>query len=301
MIDRPIFIIGCNRSGTTLLFRNLSMHPDLWSLYIESQDEFYRHWPIDPEQGDRVAELPAPKVADALARDLYHSAHNKEQFRDAPVLGAIPPKLLQRPLGVLWKRPPIRLVEKTPANTLRVPMLARVFPDARFVFIVRRGEDVVSSLMEGWKNWSETEDESAWRYTKWHYLVPPGWQEWTGRPLEDICTFQWTSSTETAKTDLERWAPDRYVELRHEDLIADPTAGYRRIAEFCDLRASKSFDRVIESATDRLFTTGGSKPRSDKWKRLHYAEIMRVREKIEALNAKYYEDPEIDTAPILRT
>lgn len=294
MLNRPIFIIGCNRSGTTLLFRNLSMHPDMWSLYVESQDEFYRRWPIDPQLGDRVVDPPSAEVSDQLSRDLYRAAHNKERFRDTPLLGMIPPKLLQRPLGVLWKRPPIRLVEKTPANALRIPMLARVFPDALFLFIVRRGEDVVSSLMEGWKNWSGTEGREAWRYSKWHYLVPPGWQEWTGRPLEDICTFQWTSSTETAKQDLDRWAPDRYLELRHEDLIADPVSGYRRITEFCGLRQSPSFDRVMDGATDRVFTTGGSRPRSDKWKRLHRDPILRVRDTIESLNARYYDDPELE-------
>lgn len=58
LLDRPIFIIGCNRSGTTILFRNLSSHPKLWSLYVESQMIFYRHFPIDDEFGDRVTEAP---------------------------------------------------------------------------------------------------------------------------------------------------------------------------------------------------------------------------------------------------
>ena len=53
-IDRPIFIIGCNRSGTTLLFRNLSEHPDLWSLYVEAQSVFHARFPVDPVAGERV-------------------------------------------------------------------------------------------------------------------------------------------------------------------------------------------------------------------------------------------------------
>ena len=50
-LEQPIIVLGCNRSGTTLLFNNLSAHPDTWSLYIESQDIFYRHHPIHPELG----------------------------------------------------------------------------------------------------------------------------------------------------------------------------------------------------------------------------------------------------------
>lgn len=294
MITRPVLVIGCNRSGTTLLFRNLSMHPRLWSLYVESQDEFYRHWPIDSEAGDRVVEPPAAAVRRLLVRDLYRRAHNRERWRDAPVLGLLPAKLFQRPLGRLYKRPPIRLVEKTPANALRIPMLARLFPDAVFLLIVRRGEDVVSSLMEGWKNWSGTREGEDWKFTKWHYVVPPGWHEWTGRRLEEICAFQWVQTTDTAATDLERWAPGRHLVLRYEDLIDDPRGGYRHIIEFCDLGASPSFERVMASATERVFTTGGSRPGTDKWKELHRQEILRLRHVIEPLNARFYEDPDVE-------
>lgn len=82
--------------------------------------------------------------------------------------------------------------------------------------------------------------------------------------------------------------------LRHEDLVGDPEGEYRRITEFCGLRASPSFARVMASATERVFTTGGSRPRSDKWKRLHPEAIRRVREEIEPLNARFYDDPEIE-------
>jgi predicted secreted protein len=50
LLTQPIIIIGCNRSGTTLLFRNLSSHPDIWSLYIESQDIFYKYYPSMKER-----------------------------------------------------------------------------------------------------------------------------------------------------------------------------------------------------------------------------------------------------------
>lgn len=293
VIKHPIFIIGCNRSGTTLLFRNLSMHPDLWSLYIESQEEFYRYWPIHPELGDRLTQPPSNEIRSSLVRDLYDHAHNKERFRDTPLIGRIPTKLFQRPVGRFYKPETIRLVEKTPANSLRIPMLAQAFPDARFLHIVRRGEAVVSSLMEGWKNWSGTADGENWRYTKWHYLVPPGWKNWSGRPLEEICTYQWVASNLAARFDLERWAPGRFLILLYENLIATPRDDYRNIEEFCGLRRSESFERIVDGATDRVFTTGGSRPRSEKWKQLHYPEIMRMRHVIEPLNERYYCDPEV--------
>jgi len=41
LLDAPIITIGCNRSGTTLLFNNLAAHPVAWSLPIESQEIFH--------------------------------------------------------------------------------------------------------------------------------------------------------------------------------------------------------------------------------------------------------------------
>jgi hypothetical protein len=177
-------------------------------------------------------------------------------------------------------------VEKTPANSLRIPLLRSVFPDARFVFLVRRGEDVVSSLMEGWKNWSNT--GAVWRYTKWHYLVPPGWQEYRERRLEEICAFQWISSTTQAWQDLNA-GPADFLLVRHEEIMARPAEEYARVLEFCELPRSGYFDRVIGEITSRVFTTGGSRPRSEKWRTMHEKEIESVRDQLTPVNRLFYE------------
>ena len=62
-LEQPIIVLGCNRSGTTLLFNNLSAHPDTWSLYIESQDIFYRHHPIHPDWATASPSRPVTRSA----------------------------------------------------------------------------------------------------------------------------------------------------------------------------------------------------------------------------------------------
>lgn len=287
-LSRPIFIIGCNRSGTTLLFNNLSYHPLTWSLYVEAQDVFHRHYPVDPEKGELVNEPPTTAVAEAIRHELYARSHNKEFFKDTPLLSSTPRKLLQRPLGRLYKPYSIRLVEKTPANSLRIPLLHSMFPDAKFLFLVRRGEDVVSSLMEGWKNWSNTVDNS-WHYTKWHYLVPPRWQRFREKSLQEICAFQWAEATLTAWKDLNRLASRDFLLLKHEDLMAAPAEGYCRILEFCELPASRYLEKLLSAMPNRVYTTGGSSPRPQKWMQLHRAEIESVLHTIAPVNALFYE------------
>jgi hypothetical protein len=289
LLDRPIIILGCNRSGTTLLFNTISRHPMTWSLYVESQDLFYRHYPIHDQQGDRLAAGPDPVVAQTIEQDFFSIAHNKEAFKDRPILRHIPRKLLQRPFNRIYKRAPVRLVEKTPANSLRVPMLVELFPDARFILLVRRGESVVSSLMEGWKNWSGI-GSGPFTFTRWHYLVPPGWQAYRERPLAEICAYQWSESTRIAWEDLNRVRGGRFLLLKHEELVADPVAWYSRILEFCELPTSHYFDWEVSQLPRRIYTTGGSAPRKDKWKELHGPEIEAVHHLLSPVNALFYTD-----------
>jgi hypothetical protein len=287
LLDRPILVIGCNRSGTTLIFNNLAEHPRTWSLYEESQHIFYRHYPIHPEMGDRIVEPPAPETAGAITRAFYEEAHNKEIFKDHRGLRLLPRKLLQRPMNRLYKRPPLRLVEKTPANSLRIPFLARLFPDARILFVVRRAEDTISSLMEGWKNWSKT-GSGPWVYGEWHYLVPPGWQAWTDRSLEEICAFQWVESNRTALQDLEEHFRDRYLLVRYEDTISAPLRTFDIIREYCELNESEHLDRLTRMIEQRVFTHGGSRPRAGKWRELHGQEIERARPLFQELSQRLY-------------
>lgn len=277
LLRKPIFILGCNRSGTTLLFRNLGGHPKVWTQYEEAQQVFYQRFPIDAEDGDRVDRPPTAAEADGITRDLYEQAHNKELHRDRPLLRFVPRKLIQRPVARPFKIAPIRLVEKTPANSLRVPLLASLFPDARFILLVRRPEAVISSLMEGWKLWSGFEVEGRWHYTDWHYIVPPGWRQWTSRRLEEICAFQWVRTNEIALADLERYCADRYRIVRHENAIAEPERIYEMLRRFCDLPRSRSYLELVRRTDDRVFTHGGSRPRPEKWKTLHEAEVESVR------------------------
>jgi hypothetical protein len=289
LLDRPILVIGCNRSGTTLIFRNLSEHPKTWGLYEESQHIFYRHYPIDPEMGDRLVDPPSSEIAASITRAFYREAHNKEVFKDLRGLRLIPRKLLQRPTNRFYKRPPLRLVEKTPANSLRIPFLFRLFPDARIVFVVRRAEDTISSLMEGWKNWSNT-GSGSWVYGQWHYLVPPGWQQWKGRALAEICAFQWVESNRVALEDLEAHCPGRYLFVRYEEAVAGPAAMFEKIRTYCELDGSRHFDHLALEIEKRVFTHGGSAPRVGKWRDLHGDEIDRARPIFQELSEQLYPD-----------
>ena len=191
MIHAPLLIIGCPRSGTTLLFNILSEAPDLWSLGHESGEIIERwHHPRhkDWESGVLTADDLTPESAAGINRAFERAAapgtfwrrvnrfrswlrdnplwqEIKRRGRTAETGSATSSALPQQGLSLITKaarlrnrilpsgdRQPIHLLEKTPENCLRLPFLLALWPDARVLFLVRDGRSNINSLIEGWKH-----------------------------------------------------------------------------------------------------------------------------------------------------
>ncbi len=178
-----------------------------------------------------------------------------------------------------------RYLDKFPRNCLRVEYLNALYPDAQFVYIVRDGRPAVSSMMTAWK----TEGRFGAGTTmpvplsvdgyggrNWKLLVPPGWREFArGRTLAEVCAFQWVGANQAvlaARTGVE---PDRWLDVRYEDLVADPSAVARRLLAGLGLPG----DEVLEWAANlgsHVSRTAITAPRPDKWRDEHPAEIESV-------------------------
>lgn len=188
MIRSPLLIIGCARSGTTLLYHLLSEIEELWSLGYESKAILERHhspahkgWEsgaltaadLTPESRDYILTefntQAAPGdywravhrlSARANRSDLYQAIkrRGREEGAGSAAGNALPGGGLAVFRGLARLRnglaPPqgaIRLLEKTPENCLRLPFLQALFPDARVLFLTRDGRANVYSLLEGWR------------------------------------------------------------------------------------------------------------------------------------------------------
>jgi tetratricopeptide (TPR) repeat protein len=121
--QQPVFVVGFPRSGTTLLEQMLDAHPDFRSMderafihdLIEGMEMTGQRYPAD------LANLTA-READQL-RAVY--------FRR---VAQIVPDLGQH-----------RLVDKNPLNMLCLPMIMRLFPEARIILCLRHPCDVLLS------------------------------------------------------------------------------------------------------------------------------------------------------------
>jgi Sulfotransferase family len=128
----PIFIIGSPRSGTSILNWALSRHSELWAS-IESGALYalFGRGQVEQAFTDTTA---YPGAQDWLLR---HDV-GQEEFLNYLGLG-LNALVTSKSGGLRW-------IDKTPANTLVVDLVAQLFPEASFLHILRDGRRVVHSM-----------------------------------------------------------------------------------------------------------------------------------------------------------
>jgi len=191
--DRMIFTIGARRSGTYWMQRIVTAHPDVAA--VPGETMLFSHG-IAPlferfHHGTRGSGRPGLLYVD---RNVLLDA--ARDFSDQ-ILGeyAVP--------GVHF------LAERSPLHINHVGLMAAIYPDARFVHIVRDGRDVARSLVS---------------------------MEWGPSSIEDAA-LEWRASVSATRTGT---LPERYVEMRYEDLIADPRAQIAQLYARLGLRDDDS-------------------------------------------------------------
>lgn len=221
-VRKPVFIIGCSRAGTTMVYRTYSEAEELGSLYRETHDFWAALHPL----AERNWETHALKVTDASQRD-----------RD------IVSRYFYEHTGSC------RFVDKNNQNGLSVPYLYTLFPDAHFVYVKRSPGDNINSLIEGWKKpevfatWStdlpETVVIDRGRYTRWCFFLADGWREYLYSPIEEVCAFQYRAMN-TAILEARKIVPDsQWTEICYEDLLQDPVEGFRQTFDSTGLTFTK--------------------------------------------------------------
>ncbi len=276
-IARPLIVLGAPRSGTTMVFQALSTHPDLWSLYRESQSILNDCFPVTmvPGASAVVGHADAGTV-EMLRRRFFTEVGNAEASlrvlgRGVPLLARSRAARLLSGIGRTRKTPPIRIVEKTPDNCFRIPLLLEVFPDALFVQVVRDPRGSIASIYRGWV------DEPRFRRfplpagytiegyqgTHWCFGLAPGWEDLDGATLMEVCAFQWRLYNEFCFRNLPG-EPSRVFEVRYEEAAERPGRVLEDLAHWADLDPSP-----LRRFSEKLpVVNTWSRPRSDKWRTL---------------------------------
>ena len=255
--ERPIFIVAAPRSGSTMVFEALSRAPGLWTIGGEAHDEFERVPGWHPREhnydSNRLAAADAsPDARAQLVAALARRLRNSDG-------------LFWRGRGGAAAREPVRLLEKTPKNVLRVPLLKALFPDARFIFLARDPRANVSSMMEAWRSqqFVTYPDLPGWTGMPWSLLLPPGWRQLAGAPLERVAAFQWAAAINLALDDLEDLPEGDWCTVAYEQVVAEPRATFARLCDFAGVAAPDVVLDAMAALPPSRYTL--TPPRPDKW------------------------------------
>lgn len=247
--DRPVFLLSPPRSGSTLLFETLAQAPGVHTVGGESHGIIEGIEALDTAaRGFESNRLLAADATPDVVADL------RSRFA----------KLLRDREQVHPSSASVRLLEKTPKNSLRVPFLTRVFPDAHFVYLYRDPRQVLGSMIDAWESgrFRTYPDLPGWTGPAWSLLLIPDWRSLIGKPLGEIVATQWQTATELLLDDLEQVPDERRTVLRYEALLADPE---REIARICTA-VGYEWDRPLTAGLP-LSRYTLSPPDPEKWRR----------------------------------
>jgi hypothetical protein len=256
-LNRPVFIIGAPRSGTSMLFSILRRSRDLTSwLTGESHEVWERDfhpaltgWKSNALQADE----PNVAAAQRIRRSFFLAAGSRKRF-----------------------------IDKTPRNALRVGFIDALFPDAQFVFLTRDGRENVNSLINAWR----TERYRTYALERphsipgvapswWKFTLYEGWKLDTSGPLEVVCAKQWAHSYDHALASLQGIDSSRWLKVAYEDIVDDPVAASRDVTSFLGLEFEDSVRSQAElSRTNPRNTV--TPPERGKWRRENPREIEAI-------------------------
>ena len=185
--DRPVFIIGSPRSGTTLLRSVLDAHPHLccptWETGL-----------FDRLSAFVSGDFEKPRGSEANFCSLERSEVIAWLRRCADdLMGQFVTRAGKRRWG-----------EKTPAHVFHMGLIDEVYPGSQFIHIIRDGRDVVRSLQS--VDWSRHDVRRSVR--------------------------RWTVSVAAGRDAGRRLGPERYTEVRYEELTAGPRGVVEGLCSF---------------------------------------------------------------------
>lgn len=241
----PVFIVGHHRSGTTWIFDVLT-HPagvagvfESWMFTTDHGMGGLLHW------GQWT-----PGFIDKAEEAAGRSA-GLGQLVDRDTVTQACRQLAETWLASALKPDDHYLVEKSPDHLYAVLEISEVFPDARFINVIRDGRDVATSVLAA-QAWTRREDHER------------------GRALREAAT-RWRNAIDVSAKIADHLGP-RYTEITYEDMKAQPVDAAKRLFEFAGIPVDAAgaqaavdatkFGRNFEGGQDKFRRAG----RTGDWK-----------------------------------
>lgn len=210
--DRPIFIVGAQRSGTTLLRYILSSHP---RIYIPPESNFIpRYFGSHPKgilsRGQAIKTVAGILDYRMFFKDWGTDRPDPEQLVDS--LNTITPATI---LDAIYGQYAAlhgseRWGDKSPIYSDYVDLLVEIYPKAQFIHIIRDGRDVALSMLNSYQS-------PRFFYVDLYYAAK-----------------EWKQRVNNARRSGQRLAKGNYYELHYENLTANPIEEIEMICDYLE-------------------------------------------------------------------
>jgi hypothetical protein len=232
-----VFIVGCPRSGTTLLQRLLDCHP---LVAVTPETHWIPRW-YEKKRGKGIT--PEGLVRKKLIRKLLAFPRFSELGIDQAEAEAMTKprgtvsyaQFITRLFDLYGKKRCKKLVgDKTPGYARNLDTLHALWPTAKLVHLIRDGRDVCLSVLS-WqraKGWNK--GQGLARFTAWSE--------------SPVCAaaLWWDWHVRLAREAGRAIGPDVYAELRYEALVTDPPGECRKLCRFLDIPFDEDMLRLYE-------------------------------------------------------
>ena len=244
--ERPIFVIGCPRAGTSALLQLLLRAPSC--ARSTTRGTFSGTPTTIPRPGLGLrrarrrgrqragASLHLPRGAHVRAQSALRRQDRRELSADPLPEGALPRRHL--PLPAAPRRGQRQLTDRGLEGAATV----RQVPPARASRRPRRDEREPLELR-----------------------ADPGWRQLRFARLEEICARQYIATNEAALDAREGVDPSRWLEVAYEDLVASPVETAERLCGGLGLAFDPAIEQYAATFDSRPSSTTLSAPRPDKW------------------------------------
>ena len=243
LVNKPIFIIGCGRSGTTLLFDIFSEHPDLARTNGYPDGEDHQGW------------IKHGKCVMAGIGNVHHSQYgngiNGQQYCLHMTKEDVTEDIVRDMHEYYWKdvlgeNKHKRVINKQPHLSNKLEYLLGIFPDAKIIHIVRDCEPMVAS-------WLAVMDDHPSLVVYWpkdegfpcFWLMPKPESPVALTRIDRHTQFYpgggsklWIDYWCKVNSGVEKQMQDKdsqLIAIRYEDLVTQPRNILDRVTSFCEL------------------------------------------------------------------
>ena len=234
MAYQPVVIIGAPRSGTNMLRDMLTELPGVGTWPCDEINYIWRHGNVKYPSDEFTSEMATPKVIGYIRKQFDQIAKKRELDT---------------------------VIEKTCANSLRVGFVEKVMPDAKYIFIVRDGIDVVGSALVRWHasldlpyilrkakyvpaldlpyyasryflNQLHRLVSGEKRLASWGPVLAEMETIQANHSLQEVCALQWKACVDNSERDFTIFPQDTLFRIKYEDFVREPVADFARLADF---------------------------------------------------------------------